>query len=306
MRHHHWIITCACAAFVAAGFASWPAGAKGQPAAATVEFDRVLRVGDRGDQVKALQERLNQHGYSLEIDGLYGRSTGEAVRDFQRKNKLTADGNFGPKTAELLQPKSETKSDAAPAAAQVAAAPAAAQEKPAADKAAAAKPKKAPKRCRDGEPAEVASYEVSKGKNLPASIDKPLTTEAGDADRGLGWMAHRRLGNCIACHQISKVEKMAETKPDIEVTDLNGKKSKMPLGTHGYIGPGLDGVADRYTEGELRMLVVDPKKNFPDTIMPAFHKNAGFLDVFPDCKGLAILSAGQVEDVVAFLKTLKE
>ena len=41
-------------------------------------------------------------------------------------------------------------------------------------------------------------------------------------------------------------------------------------------------------------------------IMPAFHKNAGFLDVFPDCKGLAILSAGQVEDVVAFLKSLKE
>jgi sulfur-oxidizing protein SoxX len=181
-----------------------------------------------------------------------------------------------------------------------------AQDKPAAKKEAAAKPKKAPKRCRDGEQAEVASYKVTKGKHLPAAIDKPLTKEAGNGDRGLGWMAHRRLGNCLACHSISKVEEMAQKKPQIEVTDLNGKTSKMPLGTHGHIGPSLDGVADRYTEGELRMLVVNPKKIFPDTIMPAFHRNSDFLDVYPDCKGLTILSAGQVEDVVAFLKTLKE
>lgn len=169
----------------------------------------------------------------------------------------------------------------------------------------AAKPK--PKdRCKDGEPDKVAAFEIGKGKTLAASIDKPLTSESADAMRGLGWMAHRRLGNCLACHAITKVEEMAKTKPQIEVTDLNGGKSKMPLGTHGHIGPALDGVADRYTEGELRMMVVNPKKNFPDTMMPAFHKNDGFTTVHPDCKGLAILSAGQVEDVVAFLKTLKE
>lgn len=192
-----------------------------------------------------------------------------------------------------------------------ASAPLMAQDKAAAktakadDKAAAAKPK--PKdRCKDGEQAAVASYKVSKGKNLPASINKPLTAEAGNADRGLGWMAHRRLGNCLACHSIEKVEELAKKKSQIEVTDLNGKTSKMPLGTHGHIGPSLDGVADRYTEGELRMLVVNPKKNFPDTMMPAFHKNDGFTTVHPDCKGLTILSAAQVEDVVAFLKTLKE
>lgn len=185
-------------------------------------------------------------------------------------------------------------------------APVAAQDKPAAKKEAAAKPKKAKKRCKDGEQDKVASYKVTKGKTLAASIDKPLTKDAADANRGLGWMAHRRLGNCLACHEITKVEDMAKKKAQIEVTDLNGKTSKMPLGTHGHIGPSLDGVADRYTEGELRMMVVDPKKNFPDTIMPAFHKNSGFTDVYPDCKGLTILSAGQVEDVVAFLKTLKE
>lgn len=182
-----------------------------------------------------------------------------------------------------------------------------AQDKPAGDakKEAAAKPK--PKdRCKDGEPDKVASFEISKGKTLAASINTPLTSEAGDANRGLGWMAHRRLGNCLACHHVTKVEEMAKTKGQIEVTDLNGKTSKMPLGTHGFIGPALDGVASRYTEGELRMMVVNPKKNFPDTMMPAFHKNDGFTTVHPDCKGLAILSAAQVEDVVAFLKTLKE
>jgi len=79
----------------------------------------------------------------------------------------------------------------------------------------------------------------------------------------------------------------------------------MPLGVHGKIGPTLEGVASRYSEGELRMLIVDPKTAYPETIMPAFHKNSGFTRVFPDCKGKTILSAQQVEDVVAYLKTLK-
>ncbi|MGD9784106.1 MAG: sulfur oxidation c-type cytochrome SoxX [Hyphomicrobiaceae bacterium] len=170
----------------------------------------------------------------------------------------------------------------------------------------AAPAKKAKDRCKDGEPAEVAKYTVSKGKNLPASIDKPLASAAGDANRGLGWMAHRRLGNCLACHEISKVEELAKKQGQIEVKTLDGKTAKMPLGVHGHIGPTLDGVAERYTEGELRMLVVNPKKIFPETIMPAFHRNSGFTTVHPDCEGLSILSAAQVEDVVSFLKTLKE
>lgn len=182
--------------------------------------------------------------------------------------------------------------------------------KPAADEKKAEAPKgavkKAKDRCKDGEPSKVGKYEISKGKNLPASISKPLADGKGDAEKGLGWMAHRRLGNCLACHEITKVLDLAKTKSQIEITDLNGKTSKMPLGTHGHIGPSLDGVADRYTEGELRMLVVNAKKIFPDTIMPAFHRNDGFTNVHPDCDGLAILSAAQVEDVVAFLKTLKE
>lgn len=65
-------------------------------------FDRILRRGDSGEDVKSLQELLNKLGYDLEVDGNYGRGTKAAVRDFQEKNGLGADGNFGPKTAEVL------------------------------------------------------------------------------------------------------------------------------------------------------------------------------------------------------------
>lgn|SRR5690606_29432765 len=164
---------------------------------------------------------------------------------------------------------------------------------------------KAKERCQDGETPEVAAYTIVKGPNVEKAINESLTGTPGDPEKGLQWMAHRRLGNCLACHMISAVLERAEKTPNIEVTNLAGQKSSQPLGNHGEIGPSLDGVASRYTEGELRMLVVDPKAIFPDTIMPAFHKNNGFTRVHPDCQGLAILSAQQVEDVVAFLNTLK-
>ena len=96
-----------------------------------------------------------------------------------------------------------------------------------------------------------------------------------------------------------------ELQLNLSVTTPNGKSGNMPLGVHGKIGPTLDGVASRYTEGEIRMLVVSPKKAFPDTIMPSFHRNDGFIRVIGDCKGLAILTADRLEDIVAFLKTLK-
>ncbi len=66
------------------------------------KFDRILRRGDKGDDVKKLQELLNELGYEIKVDGDYGRGTKEAVRDFQKKNNLDADGNFGPKTAEVM------------------------------------------------------------------------------------------------------------------------------------------------------------------------------------------------------------
>lgn len=66
------------------------------------KFERTLRRGDQGDDVKALQKILNDLGFELEADGNYGRGTRDAVKAFQKANKLNADGSFGPQTAEKL------------------------------------------------------------------------------------------------------------------------------------------------------------------------------------------------------------
>lgn len=162
-----------------------------------------------------------------------------------------------------------------------------------------AQAKKKKSRCKDGETEQVASYKLTKGENIDHQIGTSLTGKAGDAQTGLKWMVHRRLGNCIACHEVGKI--LEKAKP----SDLDSLRK---YGFHGKIAPPLDGVASRYSEGELRLIVVNPKKAFPDanTIMPSFHVNSGFHKVIGDCKGQAILSAERIEDVVAFLKTLKE
>lgn len=162
-----------------------------------------------------------------------------------------------------------------------------------------AQAKKKKSKCKDGETTEIASYALSKGDNLDLQIKTSLTGKPGNPQTGLKWMVHRRLGNCIACHEVSTI--LAKAKP----SDLNSLKK---YGFHGKIAPTLDGVASRYTEGELRLIVVSSKKAFPDvnTIMPSFHDVSDFHRVIGDCKDHVILSAERVEDVVAYLKTLKE
>ena len=115
------------------------------------------------------------------------------------------------------------------------------------------------------------------------SIDKSLTGNAGDAKNGRKLAIHRKKGNCLACH-------------------------KMPIpeqAFHGNVGPDLAGVGERYTEGELRLRIVDPKVVNPDTAMPAFYKKDGFHRVLKKFKGKTIIGAQDVEDIVAYLMTLK-
>ncbi len=151
------------------------------------------------------------------------------------------------------------------------------------------------KKCKDGETTEIASFTVEKGKTLKAAINKSLTGKAGDPKNGLATMVHRRQGNCIACHKVTKIRDLA--KPG----DLKAFKK---YGFHGEVGPSLDGLATRYTEGEIRMMIVDPKTNFPDTLMPSFHK-LGKVRVHKDCVGKVVMTAQKVEDVVSYLMTLK-
>ncbi len=116
------------------------------------------------------------------------------------------------------------------------------------------------------------------------AIQKSLTGKAGDPAAGEKAFVNRKQGNCLACHQVSKL-------------------SAHPF--HGEIGPSLDGVAERYNTAQLRLQVANPKAINPDTIMPAFYRVDGLHMVSKKFKGKAILSAQQVEDVVAYLQTLK-
>ena len=107
---------------------------------------------------------------------------------------------------------------------------------------------------------------------------------AGDPQKGRQAVVSRTLGNCIACH---------------EVTALKNEPY------HGNTAPSLDGVASRMSEGELRLRVVDGTKVNPDTMMPPFYRVDGLNKVMGRFKDTTILSAEQVEDVVAYLKTLR-
>lgn len=132
-----------------------------------------------------------------------------------------------------------------------------------------------------GHAEEPANYEVVDETSIP----EPLTGKPGDADQGRLTFIDRKLGNCLGCHAVTELE--AE-----------------PF--HGEVGPPLDGVADIYEEGELRLRVVNPKIANPDTIMPGFYVTEGLHRVAEKFQGKTILTAGQVEDIVAYLLTLKE
>lgn len=117
------------------------------------------------------------------------------------------------------------------------------------------------------------------------AIGVSLTAQAGDPAAGRKVFMNRKQGNCLACH-------------------ANEDMSDQSF--HGEVGPALDGVADRWEAAELRGIVVNSKMMFEGTIMPAFYKDDGFERNLKKFQGKSILNAQQVEDVVAYLLTLKE
>lgn len=130
----------------------------------------------------------------------------------------------------------------------------------------------------------IASAELVKYQIVDDTIPKSLTGKSGDAMAGEKAAIGRKAGNCLACHQISKLDKEQ---------------------FHGNIGPSLDGVADRWNEGQMRLILVNSKAVFEDSIMPGFYTMEGRNRVAKKFKGKTILSAQQIEDIVAFLRTLK-
>jgi sulfur-oxidizing protein SoxX len=116
-----------------------------------------------------------------------------------------------------------------------------------------------------------------------STIEKSLTGKPGNAKKGRSLASNRKKGNCLACHKMPIPEQQF----------------------HGNIGPELTGIGDSYSAGELRLRIVNSKIINPDTIMPAFYNKDGYNRVLKKFKGKTILSAQEVEDIVAYLLTLK-
>lgn len=131
--------------------------------------------------------------------------------------------------------------------------------------------------------AEIGPKEV---KFSDDGVMESLTGGPGDAAKGREVFSNRKLGNCLACH-------------------VNADQKEHSF--HGEVGPPLDGVADRYTPEQLRAIVINSKQALTDTtIMPGFYSLDLGVRVLDKFQEKTILSAQQVEDVVAYLATLKE
>jgi sulfur-oxidizing protein SoxX len=120
---------------------------------------------------------------------------------------------------------------------------------------------------------------------VDGTVEASLTGVAGDPVEGRKVFANRKQGNCLACH-------------------VNADLAEESF--HGEVGPAMDGVADRWSEAELRAIVANSKMVFEGTIMPAFYVDAGYTRALEKFEGKSILSAQQVEDVIAYLTTLKD
>ena len=116
------------------------------------------------------------------------------------------------------------------------------------------------------------------------TIPESLTGAKGDPVRGRAIVASRQVGLCLLCHSGPFPEERFQ----------------------GNLAPDLRGAGARWSEGQLRLRIVDSSRINPATIMPAYHRSEGLVRVAPAWRGKPVLSAEQIEDVVAFLMTLRD
>jgi len=105
----------------------------------------------------------------------------------------------------------------------------------------------------------------------------------GDAASGKAIVLDRRKGNCLICHVFPIPDEPFQ----------------------GEIGPELIDVADRLNEGQIRLRLIDQSRINPDTIMPPYYRIDGLTDVAPEFRGEPALATQEIEDVVAYLMTLR-
>ncbi len=110
----------------------------------------------------------------------------------------------------------------------------------------------------------------------------PLTSTPGDPARGRTIVLDRALSSCVFCHEVPGNE-----------------------GPAGNLGPSLAGVGARLSAERMRLRLVDSTRIKPDSIMPPYFRTEGLNRVGVEYRGKPILDAQQIEDVVAYLLTLK-
>lgn len=128
-------------------------------------------------------------------------------------------------------------------------------------------------------PADYCEWELA-----DYAIAQPICGLTGDAARGKAISSDGSRGNCLACHQLPI--------PGVEA--------------YGTIGPPLAGIGSRLSEAQIRLRVVDTRKINPMSIMPGFYRDPRLIHrPGKRYEGRTFLNAQQVEDVIAYLVTLK-
>lgn len=118
------------------------------------------------------------------------------------------------------------------------------------------------------------------GDAIPAS----LTGTPGNPQEGEKIVTNRQVGLCLLCHAGPYPQERFQ----------------------GTLAPDLKGAGARSTEGQLRLRIVDASRVNPDTIMPPYYRTDRLNRVSPGFRGKPILTAAQIEDVVAYLMTLRD